>query len=294
MQVGDSIARFGVVSRATSLFFLSVPFVSVLPPPVGSRFLYFFPARASFCFPRALFSLVSFFLLLVPFPLLFPRPVSFSFRVASPSPFVPFRPVSVPLGPRRVRICKCPCLRVSNELVRRVCRDVVCFSFPFPRSFFCFRSPSRVRLGIPRGSPGAVRGAPRAPLWRLSSPFHRLSSPRRRLSSLFHRCVRPPPAFRARPPPFDYRLPIRIAPLLFWILFVRLFRSNSSPALLDSVRAFSPRRMAPLRGTLDVLRRWMRPISKLLPDSGRSLDLRKSSKSKNLHLDYFDDADFEN
>ena len=72
------------------------------------------------------------------------------------------------------------------------------------------------------------------------------------------------PRFRARPPPFDYRLPNRIAPLRFWILFLRLFRSNSSPALLDSVRTFSPRRMAPLRGTLDVLRRWMRPISKLL------------------------------
>ena len=224
MQVGDSIARFCVVSRATSLFFLSVPFVSVLPPPAGSLFplfFYFFAFRAfslAFCrtffLSRARFRALAFVrarVLLFPSrlvfprfvfpsarslsPLSFPRPVSFSFRVASPSPFVPFRPVSVPLGPRRFRICKRPCLRVSNELVRRVCRDVVCFSFPFPRSFFRFRSPSRVRLGIPRGSPGAVRGAPRAPLWRLSSPFHRLSSPRRRLSSLFHRCVRHPPPF---------------------------------------------------------------------------------------------------
>ena len=174
MQVGDSIARFCVVSRATSLFFLSVPFVSVLPPPAGSLFplfFYFFAFRALACacacvllfpsrlvFPRFVFPSARSLS-----PLSFPRPVSFSFRVASPSPFVPFRPVSVPLGPRRVRICKRPCLRVSNELVRRVCRDVVCFSFPFPRSFFRFRSPSRVRLGIPRVSPGAVRGAPRAP-----------------------------------------------------------------------------------------------------------------------------------
>ena len=232
MQVGDSIARFCVVSRATSLFFLSVPFVSVLPPPAGSVFPFLFfrlsralaRLRASFCFPRASFSLVLFFLLLVPFPLSFPRPVSFSFRVASPSPFVPFRPVSVPLGPRRVRICKRPCLRVSNELVRRVCRDVVCFSFPFPRSFFRFRSPSRVRLGIPRVSPGAVRGAPRAPFVETVVPL----------------------SIGYRPPGIDFR-PFSTAayvapPLSCTSPAIRLQTtySDSSPALLDSVREVSP------------------------------------------------------
>ena len=223
MQVGDSIARFGVVSRVTSLFFLSVPFVSVLPPPVGSRFLYFFAARASFCFPRALFSLV-FFFPAFPFPLLFPCPVSFSFCVASPSPFVPFRPVSVPLGPRRVRICKRPCLRVSNELVRRVCRDVVCFSFPFPRSFFRFRSPSRVRLGIPRVSPGAVRGAPRAPFVETVVPL----------------------SIGYRPPGVDFRpfsTAAYVTPRLSCTspaIRLQTTYSDSSPALLDSVREVSP------------------------------------------------------
>ena len=170
-------------------------------------------------------------------------------------------------------------------------------TFPFPRSFFFFVS------GLPPARDSEFPAGLRA---RCGGPRALRCGDCRPLSIGY----RPPgvdfrpfsTAFRARPPPFDCRLPIRIAPLLFWILFVRLFRSNSSPALLDSVRTFSPRRMAPLRGTLDVLRWWMRPISKLLPDSGRSLDLRKSFQSKicikifakNVKVDYFDSAESEN
>ncbi len=72
MQVGELIVRFRVVDRVTSLFFLSVPFVSILPPPVGSPVL---------LFPRVL---------LFPLSLVFP----FIFSLRFPFPFcflVPFR-----------------------------------------------------------------------------------------------------------------------------------------------------------------------------------------------------------
>ena len=87
MQVGELIVRFRVVDRVTSLFFLSVPFVSILPPPVGSPVLLFprvllFPLSLVFPFPA------------FPFPLLFPCPLSVPFPVVSPAPFVP-----VPLFP---------------------------------------------------------------------------------------------------------------------------------------------------------------------------------------------------
>ena len=89
MQVGEVIVRLRVVDRVTSLFFLSLPFVSSLPPPVGSP-VHCFPA--SFCFPCPLFSLsLRFpfpFCFLVPFR--FPsasclRPLLFPFRLF-PSP----------------------------------------------------------------------------------------------------------------------------------------------------------------------------------------------------------------
>ena len=89
MQVGDSIARFRVVSRVTSLFFLSVPFVSVLPPPVGSRFL-FFPRARPFvslvpCFPLFSFSLR------FPFPFCFLVPFRFPSPLCLPPLLFPFR-----------------------------------------------------------------------------------------------------------------------------------------------------------------------------------------------------------
>ena len=94
MQVGELIVRFRVVDRVTSLFFLSVPFVSILPPPVGSPVL-LFPRVRPFvslvpCFPLFYFSLrFPFpFCFLVPFR--FPsasclRPLLFPFRLF-PSP----------------------------------------------------------------------------------------------------------------------------------------------------------------------------------------------------------------
>ena len=128
---------------------------------------------------------------------------------------------------------------------------VTSFILLFP--FLVFLFPVSLPPVTPN-SPSVSRrcvGRPRAPLLRLPSPLHRLSSPRQWLPSPFHRCVRHPLAFHARPPLLDYRLPIRIAPLLFWILFVRLVPSNSSPPLLDSGRPFSQCRMAPSEA------RWM-------------------------------------
>ena len=200
----------------------------------------------------------------------------------SPSPFVPFSPVSVPLAPRRVRICKCPCLCIMNELVRCVWRDVIYFAFPFPY-FFVSGLPPAGDSEFPVGL-RALCGAPARSTVETVVPFPSVFVPPAVAFVPFPPLRTSPPAFHARPPPFDYRLPIRIAPLLFWILFVRLVPSNSSPPLLDSGRTFSPRRMAPLRGTLDVLRRWMRPISKLLPDSGRSLDRQTRSEAARKKL----------
>ena len=83
MQVGELIVRFRVVDRVTSLFFLSLPFVSSLPPPVGS------PVRcfpASFCFPFPLFSLS----LRFPFPFCFLVPFRFPSPLCLPPLLFPF------------------------------------------------------------------------------------------------------------------------------------------------------------------------------------------------------------
>ena len=133
--------------------------------------------------------------------------------------------MSVPL--RGGRAC-------SSRLSRRrfFCFSLSLFIFLFPVSL------PRATRNSPRVS-GRGAGGPARSVVETVVPFPSVIVPPASTFVPFPPLRTSSPRFRARPPPFDYRLPNRIAPLRFWILFLRLFPSNSSPALLDSVRAFS-------------------------------------------------------